>query len=103
MPPDSGIVPALPIAAVPVSFCVPLLALFARESLPTRRSADLVGGAPEDMPLVLLSVRAPVTVSVPAVTFRLPELVMPPPLSDSALVPLLLIVPELLIAAAPAP
>ena len=62
-----------------------------------------VRAAPEDMPIVPLSVRTPVTVSVPAVTFRLPELEMPPPLSDSALVPLLLIVPELLIATAPTP
>src|SRR5207248_1573854 len=103
VPPESVIVPALLIAAVPVSVRVPLIVIVASELLGT--AEPLVGDAPLSSVSAppIQSVNAPVTVSVPPVTWIVPELLISLWLSDSALVALLLIVPELLIAAAPLP
>src|SRR5207302_2313743 len=59
---------------------------------------EVLSVGPEDMLIEppVVSVRLPVTVSVPAVTFSAPELVPPPAPIESVLLLVLLIVPELL-------
>ena len=85
VPPFAVICAALEAVTAPVTVPAPV-SVPAESVMP----AASVRGAPEDILIVPLSVRTPATVSVPAVTFSCPELETPPPLSDSALVPLLL-------------